>query len=183
MAKILLPKWRRPSAANGLFLDLSPSPSPTIRGGRRRGSGVNSSRNRTYDGVAGSSWDGGSGDDGDGDSTNSDHEDSTIAAAADSALGLRRTEFLAAGNEGFGDGTGGDASGATGVDDDDEDGDEEEGTCDMFLEAVSTGGLQEELLGNHAFEVGVAFEVAFEDEIELLFAGVIFHVKGVRCKV
>lgn len=46
----------------------------------------------------------------------------------------------------IGDGSGGEGSEST-VDD-------EEGACDIFLEAVSTGGLEEELLTNHAVEVG-----------------------------
>lgn len=170
---MLLPKSTacRSSTASAFLLDLSPSPSPTTansRGGRRRWSAsfVNSSRNGT-DG-------GGFSDDGDGDGnlTDSDHDDSTAvgvaaaAAAAGSGLVLRRRQSVPAGGElvaggaatghaiedGLGHGYGGYGSDAVKLDDGDDE-DDEEGTCDIFLEAVSTGGLQEELLGHHAFEV------------------------------
>ena len=178
VAKMLLHKSRssRSSAASALFLDLSPSPTTANRGGRRRGSGVNSSRNRKQLATAGHrrSEGGLSDDDGidddvdDGDLTDSDHDDPTAAAAAGFGVVVRRDELssgegggelgtggAAAGDGiGSGHGFGGDGSDSKRID---EEGEEEEGTCDIFLEAVSTGGLQEELLGHHAFEVGTAF--------------------------
>jgi len=169
------------STPSGAFSDQSPSPSPASLSLSRRGRGSGSARkgrSRTSLAVAGSTHGGGGafddvdggGDGGgsdvvlygisDGDYSDfSDTDRDNSAPPAATALGSRPEESAGdgvVGGQQLG-GWGGSGSEGRMAGDGNGNGDifegDEEGTCDIVLEAVSTAGLQEELLGNHAFEV------------------------------
>ncbi|CAM9352115.1 unnamed protein product [Scytosiphon promiscuus] len=154
---------RNSSSAEGGSLSFAASASPTAlagRGGGRRG------RRRGYvcgtRGGGGSTWRNGTAGRQSGGGGTWDEEGSDIALtdsdisdvapnaakAATAAVATAVGDEVGMGQERTAAGDGGEGFASASVAEEGE-----EGACDLFLEAVSTGGLQEELLANHAVEV------------------------------
>lgn len=159
------------SSAEAKSSSVGPFASPTARGGRgvgrrgrRRGhlSGNGGGSGNTWrsgvagrQGSVGGTWDVEGSDIALTDSDNSDFASEGAATAVTAAARPHPVRRESGG--GGGDGVGMEQQGSDGQEDiasaAAEGEAEEEGACDIFLEAVSTGGLQDELLGNHAAEV------------------------------
>ncbi|CAM9702470.1 unnamed protein product, partial [Ectocarpus fasciculatus] len=126
------------------------SPSPTARSsGRVLAAGASSGSRSSLAGGTAASWREGSGGGGlsDGDLIDSSDDVSGSTTRRGAAAAAVRVS-----GEASGVGLGRVEDGLA-VDDDEEAEEEEEGACDIFLEAVSTAGLQEELLCNRDVEV------------------------------